>query len=116
MKHIPEELRGAVIGFVILLSKGLLEDNRWDWDIDKCDWQHYRDGFCDSTILRTTLSIFMNNLMINELDIIVNYEDARFRAFQYFRQQIDPTYRSLNIEPPFKFSEIEEPDWLIWEK
>ena len=102
MKHIPEELRGAVIGFIMLLSKGFLEDNRWDWDIDRCDWQYYREGFCDPTILRTTLSIFMNNLMTNELDIVVNYENARFRAFQYFRQQIDLTYRLVKIEPPLQ--------------
>ncbi len=40
-----------------------------------------------------------------------NYEDARYRAFQYFRMMIEPTYKP----EPFTPDELEEPNWMEWE-
>jgi hypothetical protein len=57
MKRVPGEFRGAVTGFVVLLSKGLLDDNRWDWDVERSN------AGPSST-----------------------KKDARFRGFQYVRQ------------------------------
>ncbi len=98
--------KGAVVGFIILLCKGLMEDARWNWDVEKCDWKNYQQAFLDPSILKTTLSVFVNCLEDN------NYEDARYRAFQYFRRIIDSDYKP---DQPFTIKEIEEPDWRIWE-
>jgi hypothetical protein len=115
MRHVPIELRGAVTGFVILLCKGLMDDERWDWDVEKCDWKGYQSAFADPFFLKTTLAVFLNTLMIDDADRITNYEDARFRAFQYFRAHVDSSYPFDAVEPPFQPHEIEEPDWRIWE-
>src|SRR5205085_2088393 len=83
VKHVPDDIRGAVTGFMIHLCKGLLDDPRWDWDIEQIDWQNYQAAFSDSTILRTTLCVFLNCLTVDEHEAVVNYDDARFRGFQY---------------------------------
>lgn len=115
MQRVSSDVQGAVIGFLVLLNKGLMEDSRWDWDLDQFDWKVYREGFCDSTILKTTLAVFLNNLQLDDVGGVVNYHDARFRAFQYFRALVDPNYPYAAVEPPFQSFEIEEPDWRIWE-
>jgi hypothetical protein len=115
MHHVPEQLRGAVTGFVVLLCKGLIEDKRWDWDLDACDWTRYQSGFADPSILRTTVAVFMNTLEMDGAGIVLNYGDARFRASQYFRTHIDSAYPIGGVEPPFQSHEIEEPDWRVWE-
>lgn len=98
------------MGFVVHLSKGLLEDDRWDWDLERIDWQHYQAGFTDPTILRTTLSVFLNNLRLDDGGSVVNYPGARFRGFQYFRALIDPSYPLAQVSPPFGSAELDEPD------
>jgi len=115
MKRIPEEIRGAVVGFLVNLSTGLLDDDRWDWDVEQFDWQHYQEGFADPTILRTTLTVFLNNLWLDDSGAIANYQDARFRGMQYFRALIDKMYPLAQVSPPFESTELEEPDWRIWE-
>ncbi len=115
MHHVPKELRGAVTGFVILLCKGLIEDKRWSWDLDQCDWKRYQSGFTDPSILKTTLSVYLNTLRLDEAGVVLNFEDARFRGFQYFRAHVDSSYPISAVEPPFQPHEIEEPDWRIWE-
>lgn len=115
MQGLSEEVRGAVAGFVVLLCKGLIDDSRWSWDVEQCDWKNYQAGFCDPTILRTSLAVFLNTLKLDDNGKVINYHDARFRAFQYFRAQIDPSYPWESVMPPFEPFEIEEQDWLIWE-
>ena len=115
MNRIPDNIRGAVVGFMVHLSKGLLDDDRWDCDFERFDLKHYQAGFCDSTVLRTTLSVFLNNLTLDDGGTVVNYNDARFRGFQYFRALIDPTYPLAKISPPFDSAELDEPDWREWE-
>jgi hypothetical protein len=110
MAHLSDDVRGAVNGFVIRVCKGLLDDPRWDWDIERFNWQEYLQGFNDPTILRTTIAVFLNNLEIDQTGSAVNYIDARFRAFQYFRMMIDPAY--AEVQPPFAPAELEEPD--LW--
>jgi len=82
MRHVPKELRGAVSGFVVLLCKGLIEDERWSWDLDNCDWKRYQSGLADPSILRTTMVVFLNTLKMDE------------------------------AEPPFQSHEIEELWWV----
>jgi hypothetical protein len=115
MTRVPDDLKGAVIGFVVLLSKGLLDNEKWDWDIERFDWQRYQEGFCDPTILRTTLAVFLNNLQIDDHGAVVNYENARFRGFQYFRSSIDPVHPFTLVSPPFASAELAEPDVFPWE-
>lgn len=115
MHHIPTELRGAVSGFVVLLCKGLLDDQRWNWDLDRCNWRGYQAGFMDASILRTALAVFLNTLEMDEAGAVTNYDGAKFRGFQYFRALVDSSYPFEAVEPPFQPHEIEEPDWRIWE-
>jgi hypothetical protein len=115
MHHVPKELRGAVTGFVILLCKGLIQDRRWNWDVEKCDWKGYKAGFTDPSILKTTLAVFLNTVEMDEAGVVTNYEDAKYRGFQYFRALVDSSYPFKAIEPAFQSHEIEEPDWRIWE-
>ncbi|MGC3958589.1 MAG: hypothetical protein QM813_11805 [Verrucomicrobiota bacterium] len=115
MHHVPPELKGAFTGFVVLLSKGLIDDERWDWDVDRCDWKGYQAAFGDPLILKTTLAVFLNTLVTDDAGVVTNYRDARFRAFQYFRAQIDEAYPMALVQPPFQSHEIEEPDWRVWE-
>ena len=110
MSHVPIELRGAVTGFIVDLCKGLIDDPRWDWDVEKCDWQGYQAGFSDPTILRTTVSVFLNTLATDEANKVTNYRDARFRAFQYFRALADPSYSWDSVQPAFQPHEIDEPE------
>jgi hypothetical protein len=56
------------------------------------------------------MSVFMNTLKFDDADKVINYEDSRFRAFQYFRTTIDSIYPFTNVTPAFELSEIEEPD------
>jgi hypothetical protein len=112
---IPSDIRGATTGFVVLLSKGLIDDKRWNWDLEKCDWLRYRAGFSDPSVLKTTMAVFMNSLEIDESGKVINWSDASFRGFQYFRTQVDLTYPFTLIQPRFSLEEMEEPDWRIWE-
>lgn len=102
-------------GFVVLLAKGLLDDDRWDWDVEQIDWNHYQAGFGNPTILKTTLSVFLNNVVLDDNEVVVNYQDARFRGFQYFRAMVDPSYPFAHVLPPFGSVELDEPDWRKWE-
>jgi len=112
---VPIQLRGAVTGFVVLLSKGLIDDRRWNWDIEKCDWKRYQSGFSDPSVLKTTMAVFMNTLEVDVSGTVTNWPDATFRGFQYFRAQVDPSYPFKMIQPKFLQEEMEEPDWRIWE-
>lgn len=116
MPSLSDDLRGAVAGFVVLLSKGLMDDSRWDWDIERFDWKKYQAAFCDPSILKTTLAVFLNTLQLDDFGVVVNYHDSRYRAFQYFRAMIgDPSYLAASVIPPFQPYEIEEQDCLTWE-
>ncbi|MFN7878123.1 MAG: hypothetical protein ACK5PB_22590 [Pirellula sp.] len=115
MPHSPNDVRNAVVGFTVLLCKGLLDDDHGDWDLECFDTELYRAGFGDPTILRTTLAVFLNNLLLDDSNSVVNYNDARFRGFQYFRGMIDPAFPLSHVTPPFEPSELEELDWREWE-
>jgi hypothetical protein len=107
---LSEDIRGAVTTFVVDLCKGLIDDDRWDWDVEQCDWTRYQQGFADPTILRTTLSVFLNNLKLDGSEVISNYPDASFRGFQYFRMMVDSSYPSAKVSPPFSLEELQEYD------
>jgi len=117
--RIPENIQGAISGFLVLLLKGLIDDPRWDWDIDlitKEQWRDYQKAFLDPTHFRTTLAVYSNNLRFDADGAVKNFDDAKFRGFQYFRAFLgweDFTWN--DVDPDFLPWELEEPDWEIWE-
>ncbi|MEW4453018.1 hypothetical protein AB1L30_10100 [Bremerella sp. JC817] len=123
MKHeplrVPPDVHGAVSGFLVLLVKGLLDDDRWDWDVDglnRQEWKAFQEAILDPTHLRTTLAVYMNNLRLSADGRVLNYSDARFRAFQYFRAYLGLAgYTLASLSPPLEPWELEEPDWRTWE-
>jgi hypothetical protein len=58
-----------------------MDDSRWDWDVERFDWKHYQAGFCDPTILRTTVAVFLNTLKLDDVGNVVNYQDATLEHF-----------------------------------
>lgn len=115
--RVPPDVHGAVSGFLVLLVKGLLDDDRWDWDVDGLngeEWKAFQEAILDPTHLKTTLAVYMNNLRLSAEGRILNYGDARFRAFQYFRLAL-AGYTLASLSPPLEPWELEEPDWRTWE-
>ncbi|HYE21670.1 MAG TPA: hypothetical protein VEA69_24705 [Tepidisphaeraceae bacterium] len=106
-------------GFLVLLVKGLLDDERWDWDIDGLSEEERKwlqEATLDPTHLRTTLAVFMNSIRLSAEGRVLNYADARFRAFQYFRAHLGVAGYTLDsVSPPLQPWELEEPDWRTWE-
>lgn len=109
MKKLPLPLKTALSDFLIDLQKGLIDDDRWNWDVEKSDWKLYQDSFLDPTILRTTLAVWMNTVEMDDSGAVTNENDAAFRAFQYFRHMFDRDYNQSKDAPTFEPSEIEEP-------
>lgn len=108
---LADNIKGAVTGFVMHLNKGMLDDSRWDWDVEKCDWEGYKQALLDPSIVRTTLAVFLNHLDIDAEDKVTNYSDAMFRAFQYFRMLLGEGYKPDTV---FTLEEMAEPDWRDW--
>ncbi len=117
--RVPADVHGALSGFLVLLIKGMLDDDRWDWDADglsESQWKAVQESILDPTHFRTTLAVFVNNLRINDEGRVLNFVDARFRGFQYFRAFLAiPGYSWETISPPLQQWEMEEPDWQTWE-
>jgi hypothetical protein len=102
-------LKVALSDFIINLQKGLIDDERWDWDVEETDWKEYQQSFLDPTILRTTIAIWMNTIRLSETGEVIHSTDAAFRAFQYFRSMFDRDYSHSKDAPKFEMREIEEP-------
>ena len=109
MKKLSLPLKTAISNFLIDLQGGLIDDERWSWDVEKSDWKRYRECFLDPTILRTTIAVWMNTIELDEAGNVTNEVDAAFRAFQYFRHMFDHEYRTSEGAPTFEPWEIEEP-------
>lgn len=111
---LSEDIIGAVIGFTIRLNKGLIEHEDWDWSDEVYDWNKYQECYAYPTVIRTTLSVYLNNLRIDENGEILNYDEASFRGFQYFRSCVETNYcSSAGVE--FEDWELIEPNWYEWE-
>jgi len=109
MTKLPLPLKMALSDFIIDLQKGLIDDERWNWDVEKSDWKQYQESFLDPTILRTTLAVWMNTINLDATGSVTNEVDAAFRAFQYFRHMFDREYVASEAAPTFEPWEIEEP-------
>ena len=109
MTKLPLPLKIALSGFIINLQGGLIDDDRWSWDVEKSDWELYQKSFLDGTIMRTTLAVWMNTIELDSAGNVTNEGDAAFRAFQYFRHMFDRDYNRSEDAPTFERWEIEEP-------
>ena len=110
MPRLSLPLKIALSDFIIDLQGGLIDDERWNWDVERSDWKMYQESFLDPTVLRTTLAVWMNTIEMDENGNVTNESDAAFRAFQYFRHVFDLEYRESKEAPRFEPWEIEEPD------
>jgi hypothetical protein len=114
MKQIPYGLKVALYWFIDAITKGLLDNENWDFDpLDRfdsgeLDWNRYQAVINDPTIIKTVYTIWMNNIQLDDEHQVVNAEYACFRAFQYVRTQFDDGYTSDKIEPPLTRAEFEE--------
>ena len=117
MNPIPHDLKSALYWFVSNISKGLLQNENWDFDpIEDFDsgtlcWDKYVQTINDSTVITTAFTIWMNNIQINENGMVENSEYAAFRAFQCLRTHFDTRFVHENIVPPFSEEELTEPQW-----
>lgn len=102
-------LKSALSDFIIHLQGGLIDDERWIWDVEKSDWKRYQESFLDPTILRTTIAVWMNTIELDESGRVRNEVDAAFRAFQYFRHMFDREYFMCEEAQTFEPWEVEEP-------
>ena len=102
---LPASLKSGLYWFVSDLSKGLLENDQWDFDTewfdnDRLDWDKYTAALLDPTVLTTTISIWMNNLAIDDAGCVSDAEHSAFRAAQYLRTQFDDAFTLDSIIPP----------------
>ena len=42
MTKLPLPLKMALSDFIINLQKGLIDDERWNWDVEKSGWKEYQ--------------------------------------------------------------------------
>jgi hypothetical protein len=114
MKPIPNGLKVALYWFVDAITKGLLDNENWDFnplerfESGELDWERYQAAMNDPTIIKTVYAIWMNNIQLDDEHQIVNEEHACFRAFQYLRTQFDGEYTSDRINPPLTAAELDE--------
>lgn len=106
MPHLPHSLKDALRWFACDLSKGCLEDDRWDWDADNVDIERYRLAIADETCLQTVFTIWANVIVVDDDGVVQNRADAAFRAHQYVRSYID---HDDTVDPPFEPWEVETP-------
>ena len=113
LDRVPASFKCALYWLLSDLTKGLLEDERWDFDSDwffngRLDWDRYTAAILDPTVMGTVISVWTNNLAVDASDVISNPLHARFRAIQYFRTQFDDDYSFDKIEPPLAAWELRE--------
>lgn len=113
LDRIPGSLKSALYWFLSDVTKGLLEDDRWEFDSDwfstgRLDWDRYTAAIVDPTVMCTVISIWTNNLAVDENDEISNEVHAQFRAAQYLRTQFDDDYTCDMIDPPLAAWELRE--------
>ncbi len=111
--RLTPSLKGALYWFVEDLTKGLLQDDNWNFDPEmfddeRLDWDRYLAVIQDPTIIKMVYTIWSNNLELNTHGAVLNELHARFRAFQYLRSQFDDSYTHDLVEPEFATWELEE--------
>ena len=112
-KKIPDGVKIALYWFVEHLLKGMLEDDRWDFDESWFeegvkDWGKYQSALLDSGVMKTAFTVWSNNVELDENGIVTNDGYAEFRAFQSIRPHFDDEYTYDDIEPPFEQWEVIE--------
>ena len=106
-------LKSSLYWFVEDLSKGLLDNEDWDFGYENLDtieglWEKYQKAILDPSTIKQVFSIWSNNIEIDEKGNILNEDAASLRAFQYLRSCFDPDFDASDIVPPLEGWEIIE--------
>ncbi|MCR9202928.1 MAG: hypothetical protein NXI04_30145 [Planctomycetaceae bacterium] len=112
-RRLDSSIKSCLYWFIEDVVKGLLEYDQWDFDIEmfedgRLSWDRYISAITDPTVLKTAVTLWSNNLELNDNGFIVNEAAAAFRAFQYLRTQFDDAYTANMIRPPLADWELEE--------
>lgn len=78
--------------------------------IEGIDYSEYLS--VGGSFLEEVIKVFLNNLLVNEDGIVINYREALKRATQYIRYYIDKSYA---VNPPiagWEVGEYDRPDTL----
>ena len=112
-KKLSPSLKSSLYWFVEDLSKGLLQDENWDFNLEYFDkhensWGKYQKTICDPFVMKQVFSIWSNNIELNEKEEVINDEHSAIRAFQFLRVQFDPNFTYEDIKPPLEDWETKE--------
>ncbi len=110
-------LKSSLYWFVEDLSKGLLDNEGWDFDYENLDsieglWEKYQKAILDPSIIKLVFSIWSNNIEIDENGSVLNEDRSSLRAFQYLRSCFDPDFDAGDIVPPLEDWEMVEYELL----
>ena len=114
MNSIPDGLKISLYWFVDSVTKGLMDNENWDFDplerfdSGELDWDRYISAINDPTIIKTVYTIWMNNIELDNENRVTNEQHASFRAFQYLRTQFDDEYTFDRITPTYTSAELNE--------
>ena len=110
---LTKSLRSCLYWFIEDYSKGLLGDKRWDLTNDsfaegRLDWAAYQRAISDPFVMKLAITVWSNNIEVDETGRVLNEEWARFRAFQAIRQNFDKNFSHADIAPPLETWEVME--------
>ena len=80
MNPIPDGLKISLYWFVDFVTKGLLDNENWDFDpmvrfdSNEFDWNRYTSAINDPTIIKTVFTIWMNNIQLDNDNRVINFE------------------------------------------
>jgi len=64
------------------------------------DWKRYQEVIVDPTVMKEAITVWSNNIEIDDKGLVINEDWARFRAFQAIRRHFDKNWS--NITPPLE--------------
>ena len=113
MPRLSNHIKSALYWFIEDLVKCQFENERWDFDDDRfgtgeLNYEEYLKVLTCPSGIKGAISIWSNNLEIDENGIVLNEDYAAFRAFQWLRSDFDPSFDDKDIQPPFEDWELEE--------
>jgi hypothetical protein len=113
MKLTPS-IKSALYWFIDAYATGKLRDERWDikqhgaFDDGVLDWKRYQEVIADPFVMKVAITVWSNNLEVDEKGLVINEDWARFRAFQAIRHHFDKNFSTANIKPPLEQWEVME--------
>jgi|KBSMisStandDraft_5_1062788.scaffolds.fasta_scaffold332106_2 hypothetical protein len=110
---LTKSLRSSLYWFIEAYSKGLVGDKRWDltnesFEDGRLHWESYQHAIVDPYVMKLAITVWSNNLEVDETGRVLNEEWARFRAFQAIRHNFDKNFSRADIAPPLETWEVLE--------